>query len=59
MIIALLCFVVVQYRAILPLRLSEIKLLILPISFRINPLAAGQSYDYPSANETTMKNMGR
>ena len=24
-----------------------------------NPLTLGQAYDYPSANEVTMKNMGK
>ena len=31
----------------------------LPISFRIDLLALGQSYDCPSANEETLKVMGK
>ena len=31
----------------------------LPISFRITSLALGQSYDCPSANEVTLKDMGK
>ena len=30
----------------------------LPISFRVTPLALGQSHDCPSANESTLKDIG-
>ena len=45
MVHAVLCFVVVRYR------------LILPIFIRIPSLALGQSYDCPSASEVTLMNM--
>ena len=42
-----LYFIMVWYRSVLP------------ISFRVTSLALGQSYDYPSANEVTLKDMGK
>ena len=32
---------------------------VIPISFRVSSLALGQSYDCPSASETTLKDMGK
>ena len=44
---ALLCFVVVWYWSILP------------IYFTIASLALGQSFDCPSANEASLKDIGK
>ena len=47
MVDVVLCYVVVRHQPILP------------ISFRVTSLALGQSYDCPSANETTLNDMGK
>ena len=40
-------------------RFYQIHLIHLPIFFRVTSLALGQSYDFPSASDVTLKDMGK